>query len=97
MYTVTHLHTDLSNIRLKDSIVKVEKAIDRAIEMNLKGIAIKDHACLSAHVLAENYLKQVIENKKLPDGFKIIFGEEIYLTPNIESKGEYYHFVLGSF
>ena len=59
MYTVTHLHTDLSNIRLKDSIVKVDKAIDRAIEMGMSGIAITDHACLSAHVSAEIYTKQL--------------------------------------
>ena len=39
----------------KDSIVKVEKAIDKAIEMNLNGIAITDHACLSSHVFAEKY------------------------------------------
>ena len=94
MYTSSHLHTDLSNIRLKDSIVKVEKAIDRAIEMKLSGIAITDHACLSAHVFAEKHIKQIIENGKLPKGFKVILGEEIYLTPNLENKGEYYHFVL---
>ena len=94
MYTVTHLHTDLSNIRLKDSIVKVDKAIDRAIEMGMSGIAITDHACLSAHVSAEIYTKQLIEKGKLPQDFKVILGEEIYLTPNLENKGEYYHFVI---
>ena len=94
MYTVTHLHTDLSNIRLKDSIVKVDKAIDRAIEMGLRGVAITAHACLSGHISAETHIKQIIEKGNLPEGFKVILGEEIYLTANLENKGEYYHFVI---
>ena len=94
MYVATHLHTDMSNIRLKDSIITVEKAMDRAIEMGLKGIAFTDHACLSCHVDVELYTKQLIESEKLPKDFKVILGEEIYLTPNLEDKGKYYHFIL---
>ena len=57
MYFSLHNHSDLSNIRLKDSIIKVEDAINRALKLGLKGIAFTEHECLSSHIAVENYTK----------------------------------------
>ena len=94
MYFSLHNHSDLSNIRLKDSIIKVEDAINRALKLGLKGIAFTEHECLSSHIAVENYTKKLVENGEMPTDFKVVLGNEIYLTPNLDSKGEYYHFIL---
>ena len=49
-YFNCHAHTEYSNIRLLDCIIKPKKLIDKAIEMGLSGIAITDHECLSSHM-----------------------------------------------
>ena len=98
MYTSLHNHSDYSNLRLIDSINSIEKLIDRAYELGLKGVAVTDHEALSGHVKAINYYKKNYNNKK--DEFKLILGNEIYLTRsglNADShqKGEkFYHFLL---
>jgi len=81
---------------LIDSINTVDKLIDRAFELNLKGVAITDHDALSGHVKAINYY-----NKKYKDeDFKLILGNEIYLTrrdltSDNHVKGEkFYHLLL---
>jgi DNA polymerase-3 subunit alpha len=75
-YVSIHNHTDYSNLKLIDSINKVEELIDYAYELGLKGVAITDHDCLTAHVRALNYYY-----KKYKDtDFKLILGNEIYLT-----------------
>ena len=93
-----HNHTEYSNIRLLDSINKVEDLIDRAIELGSNGIAITDHEVLSAHINAIKHLKEL----KNPD-FKLILGNEIYLVDSTEEvkqiyedggKAQFYHFLL---
>ena len=44
-----HSHTEYSNLRLLDSIIKPKKLIERAIDLGLCGIEVTDHDCLSAH------------------------------------------------
>ena len=96
-YTSLHNHTHYSNLRMIDSINTEETLIDRAFELGLKGVAITDHESLSGHVKALNYF-----NKKYKDAedFKLILGNEIYLTrSNLNSethqKGEkFYHMLL---
>ena len=56
-----HTHTDVSNIRLLDCINKVGEVIDYALELNMPGIAITDHECLSNHVQAQKHLKNKID------------------------------------
>ena len=90
-YFNCHAHTEYSNIRLLDCIIKPKKLIDKAIEMGLSGIAITDHECLSSHMEVNQYTKVIKE--KYPD-FKIALGNEIYLTDNRESGQKYYHFIL---
>ena len=74
-----HNHTDHSNNRLRDSINKVSTLIDYAIELGHECVAITDHETLSSFIQVEKYAEKV--RKKYPD-FKVIRGNEIYLTRN---------------
>lgn len=86
-----HCHTEYSNLRLLDSVIKPKRLIDRAIELGLSGIAITDHEALCGHVVANKYAQEI--QKEHPD-FKIALGNEIYLTDTREGKQKYYHFIL---
>ena len=86
-----HAHTHFSNIRLLDSINFPEKLIDKAIELNLAGIAITDHESLGGHVVVDKYRQQIMEEH--PD-FKVALGNEIYLVDDRETGQKYYHFIL---
>ena len=86
-----HSHSEYSNIRLLDSIIKVPDLIDRAIEIGLSGLAITDHECLSSAPEANFYAQEII--KEHPN-FKVALGNEIYLTPNRDMGQKYYHFIL---
>lgn len=90
-----HNHDDRSNIRLIDAISRPNEILDKAYELNFKGIAITNHECLSSFVAAENYLNKKIKeeqekNKNLPvekqnyrwKNLKFIRGNEIYLCRN---------------
>ena len=96
-----HVHSDYSNIRLIDSINKIPMLIDRAVEIGCCGIAITDHESISGHIQAIQYVKEGKKNGKIPQEFKLILGNEIYLVDNIEEeegrrycKTPYYHFIL---
>ncbi len=86
-----HSHSEYSNLRLLDCINKIPKLIDRAVELNLSGIALTDHECLSGHPEANFYAETIRE--KYPD-FKVALGNEIYLTETREKGQKYYHFIL---
>lgn len=86
-----HSHTHYSNLRLLDSINKPKDLIKRAIELDLKGIAITDHEVLSSHPEINFYQDEI--QQEHPD-FKIALGNEIYLTGTRESGQRYYHFIL---
>ena len=51
-YMSLHTHTEYSNLRLLDSTNKLQKLIDKAMDIGLNGIAITDHDCVSGHVKA---------------------------------------------
>ena len=88
----THNHTCYSNIRGLDCTNRVDKLILKANEIGLKGIAITDHECLSAHVDAKLIEKTIRETN--PD-FKVILGNEIYLCKDRETLPQkFYHFIL---
>lgn len=102
-YISLHNHTDYSNFRLFDSTNKVEKLIDRAIELKLKGIAITDHECVSSHLRAIEYVKKLKEESEEEHvkNFQLVLGNEVYLVRNglnkdnyDSSKDRYYHFIL---
>ena len=86
-----HCHTEYSNIRLLDAINKPKDLINRAIELGLAGIAITDHECLSGHIKANKYAREI--QKEHPD-FKVALGNEIYLVDTRENGIKYYHFIL---
>lgn len=93
-----HNHTDYSNETLRDCINKVQSLIDTAIDLGHECVAITDHETISSYIKAEKYYKKIQE--KHPD-FKLIRGNEIYLTRNDlnatnynKDKDRYFHFIL---
>lgn len=80
-----------SNLRLVDSTIKPRELVDRAIELGLAGIAITDHESLGCHVELDRIQEEYKD--KYPN-FKIVRGNEIYLTDTRDSGQYYYHFVL---
>ena len=93
-----HNHTDYSNETLRDCINKVNALIDIAIQLGHECVAITDHETISSYVKAEKYYKKIKEQH--PD-FKLIRGNEIYLTRNDlnatnfdKNKDKYFHFIL---
>lgn len=97
-----HVHSDYSNIRLIDSINKIPKLINKAVELGNKGIAITDHESVSGHVKAIQAVKSGKESGKIPKNFKLILGNEIYLVDSLEEVRDNYqsgitkfwHFIL---
>lgn len=98
-YMSLHTHSEYSNLRLLDSTNKLQKLIDKAIELGLNGLAITDHACVSGHVKAIQRQKKLMNEGS---NFKIILGDEIYLVDSLEEvrdnyKGretKFFHFIL---
>lgn len=93
-----HNHTEYSNIRLRDCIIKPKDLIDYAIELGHEVVAITDHECVSNAVKVEKYYKKIKENNP---NFKVILGNEIYLVRNSltaenynRENDKYYHFIL---
>lgn len=97
-YTSTHNHTEFSNLKLIDSINRVEELIQYAYDLGLNGVAITDHDCISGHVRAWNYYNKMSDEQR--QNFKLILGNEIYLcrddlTAANHQKGEkFYHLIL---
>ena len=93
-----HNHTHFSNQTLRDCINTVESLIDLAVELGHECVALTDHETISGYIKAEKYYKKIKE--KNPD-FKLIRGNEIYLTRNgltaknyDKTKDRYFHFIL---
>ncbi len=106
-YFSGHNHTHYSNIRLLDATIKENQLIDRALELDLTGVAITDHESLSSHVKAQAYLKKLRasaktdEEKEKLNKFKLVLGNEIYLVRNglnksnyVKGQDYYWHFIL---
>lgn len=93
-----HNHTQYSNLRLRDCIIKEDELIKYAIELGHKVVAITDHESVSNSIKVQKIYKKIKEQN--PD-FKVILGNEIYLcrnglnADNYDSKNDrYYHFIL---
>ena len=97
-----HCHSDGSNLRLIDCINKIPQLIDRAVELGNPGIAVTDHESLSNHIKALKYVNAGKKNGTIPEEFKLILGNEIYLVNSISDvkdgyipgKTKYWHFIL---
>lgn len=85
-----HCHTDRSNIRLLDSTNSVKDLILTAAKLNYKGVAITDHECLSAHVQAIKLVREFKQKGEIPEDFKLILGNEIYLVDSLEEVKDNY-------
>ena len=93
-----HNHTDYSNETLRDCINKVGALIDTAIQLGHECVAITDHETISSYIKAEKYYKKIKEQNP---NFKLIRGNEIYLTRNDlnaknfdKTRDKYFHFIL---
>ena len=89
-----HGHTDYSNLRLRDCIIKIEDAFKYAQELGHSVLGFTDHECVSSYVKILNIAK------KYPQ-IRPILGNEIYLcrnglNANNFKKGidQYSHFIL---
>lgn len=97
-----HTHSEYSNIRLLDSTNKIPKMIQYVSSLGQNALALTDHECLSGHVQFLRTVKEMKENKEIPQDFKPILGNEIYLTDEqqmwkeIKEQGgtTFYHFLL---
>jgi DNA polymerase III subunit alpha len=85
-----HNHTAYSNLRLLDCINSVEDLIKTSAKLGYKGIAITDHETVSAHVQAIKKTRELKQKGAIPEDFKLILGNEIYLVDDIESVRENY-------
>jgi len=93
-----HNHSHFSNQTLRDCINTVESLMDLAVELGHECVALTDHETISGYIKAEKYYKKIKE--KNPN-FKLIRGNEIYLTRNgltaknyDKTKDRYFHFIL---
>lgn len=93
-----HNHTHYSNETLRDCINTVPGLIDLAIQLGHECVAITDHETISSYIKAEKYYNKI--KKDNPD-FKLIRGNEIYLTRNgltaqnfDRNRDKYFHFIL---
>lgn len=55
MYTIydymsNHNHTEDSNFRLKDCIIRAEDIVNRAVELGYKGVSVTEHESVSSHI-----------------------------------------------
>ena len=94
-----HIHTEYSNERMLDCINKIPDIINRALELNMKTIAITDHSSISGHIQAIKLQKQLTKDGK---DLRILLGDEIYLVNSVEDTKNNYqgkitkfpHFIL---
>ena len=89
-----HTHTEYSNTRLRDCIIKIDDALNYAEELGHEVIAFTEHDFTGGWVKIEK------ARKKHPN-LKVLLGNEIYLcrnglnASNFDTKcDKYYHFIL---
>lgn len=97
-FTLTQNHTQYSNLRLRDCIIKEEDLIKYAVELGHEVVGITDHEAVCNAVKVEKIYKKI---KKEHPNFKVILGNEIYLCRNglnannfNKDCDKYYHFCL---
>lgn len=98
----THAHTEYSQLRMLDCIIKVPELIKQAASLGLSGVAITDHESVSGHVKFIQEIKKLKSSGVLPEDFKGILGNEIYLVDKLDVSEEgkkscptpFYHYIL---
>lgn len=84
-----------------DSINKIKPMIKHVVSLGQNALSLTDHESLSGHVDFIKTVKQLKKDEKIPQDFKPILGNEIYLVDedemNVEVKNgisNFYHFIL---
>lgn len=72
-YFSEHNHSEISNLRIDDSTIRIPTLINRSIELGYKGVALTDHECLSGHV---RFLQRYNELKVLKEKYDNYIKEE---------------------
>lgn len=97
-----HVHSEYSNLRLLDSTNKIDNMIKYVSNLGQNGIALTDHESLSGHVKFIQAIKKFKKEGVIPNDFKGILGNEIYLVDEYEMNKQindkeyvpFYHFLL---
>lgn len=82
----THNHTEISNFRLRDCIIKIPQLINRAIDLGYKGVCITDHEALTGHV---RFIRRYKELKKLRNRYLSQTPEENEKDKEIQDNLKY--------
>ena len=90
-YFGIHNHTEMSNLRLLDSIIKPKDLLKRGRELGFKGLCITDHDALCNHIEVNQMAQEIWQED--PE-FKVGLGNEIYLCGNRDPGQKYFHFIL---
>ena len=85
-----HAHTKYSNLTMRDSTNKIKDLILKSHEMDRVGLAITDHETVSGHVKAIQTTRKLKEKGQLPEDFKLMLGNEIYLVSSLEEVRDNY-------
>ena len=80
LFMNNHGHTEMSNFRNKDCIIRTADYVDKAIEYGMNGCSITDHEALTGHV---QFLQRYLFLKKLREKY-----EEYLVEDNIEAAKE---------
>lgn len=98
-----HNHSSYSNFRIIDAITTPNELLVTASKLGYKGISITEHESLSSSVQMIQELDRLKSDKKIPEDFKLILGNEIYLVDSLEEVRDNYvgggvtkfpHFIL---
>ena len=70
-----HNHTEDSNFRLKDCIIRAEDIVNRAIELGYKGVSVTDHETVSSHIRIMQRFQCVVYgvNRKTEKDMHLLF------------------------
>lgn len=99
----THWHLDTSNLKLLDCINTISDSLKIAVDMKLSGMALTDHETVASHVKITQAVRKMKKEGKMPEDFKLILGNEIYLVSSLEDvrdnyvgggKTKFPHFIL---
>lgn len=97
-YGSIHCHTDRSNFRLRDCIIRLDELCEYANELGHNFVAVTDHETINTALECQKVEQKIRE--KNPK-FKVIRGNEIYLCRNglskenfIKGEDKYFHFIL---
>lgn len=97
-YCTLHTHSEYSNIRLRDSINRIKEMLINANDKGLNGLCLTDHELIAGHFELLSTMKELKEDKKIREDFKVMLGNEIYLVDNdleeLKTKGRFPHFLL---